>query len=276
MSDVQASVQTGTANQQQQQPAYTPPDWAKDATPELQAVLQAKGYKTPVDVLQAYDHAQRAIGADKIVLPKDGVWDADARQKLGIPAEAKDYKVTRPQMPDGVPYDEKFEAAMLPIAHKLGITPAQLNGLVEAVAQHRVGELQALGASGKEAREKAEGDLRREWGAAYDARVEQAKRAVEFAGGPELKQALDQLGLGNHPSLIKAFAKIGSSMSEDKLKTGQGGSFAMTPAEAKAELAKMDAQMSDPNSPLMNKSHPEHDLLIKRREDLFKMMAQAA
>jgi hypothetical protein len=37
---------------------------------------------------------------------------------------------------------------------------------------------------------------------------------VEF-GGDELKQVLNESGLGNHPALFKAFAKIGKAMSED-------------------------------------------------------------
>lgn len=253
--------------------AWVAPDWIKEAPAELQAVVKAKGYQTPLDVVKAYDHAQRAIGAEKIVLPKDGVWDADARAKLGIPEAPEGYKVTRPEMPDGVPYDDKFEAAMLPVAHKLGITPQQLNGLVEAVTQHRLGEFGALAQTSKQAREAAESELRTEYGAAYDAKVEQARRAIAFAGGDQLTQAIEAAGVGNNPAFIRAWAKVGAMLSEDKLKSGQGGSFAMTPDEARNEIAKINAQMIDANSPLMSKNHPEHEMVLQRLSDLHRMAA---
>ena len=49
-----------------------------------------------------------------------------------------------------------------------------------------------------------------------------AKAMKEFAT-PELKQLLNESGLGNHPELVKAFIKVGKSMTgdNDKLVTGQ-------------------------------------------------------
>jgi hypothetical protein len=44
-----------------------------------------------------------------------------------------------------------------------------------------------------------------------------AKRALESFGSQELKQALSQTGLGNHPELIRMFSKIGRQMAPDKL-----------------------------------------------------------
>lgn len=42
-------------------------------------------------------------------------------------------------------------------------------------------------------------------------------------GSPELKQYLNETGLGNHPELVRIFANIGKAMSEDGLVTGNSG-----------------------------------------------------
>ena len=48
------------------------------------------------------------------------------------------------------------------------------------------------------------------------ATAENAKRAIEKFASPELKQALNVTGFGDHPELIRVFARIGKSMAEDK------------------------------------------------------------
>ncbi|WP_375650698.1 hypothetical protein [Bartonella sp. OT172YNZD] len=42
-----------------------------------------------------------------------------------------------------------------------------------------------------------------------------AQRAMGQFGSPELKEFLNQSGLGNHPELIRAFYRVGKNMSED-------------------------------------------------------------
>ena len=39
-------------------------------------------------------------------------------------------------------------------------------------------------------------------------------------GGKALSQTLVELGIDNHPALVKAFAQIGKALSEDKLVLG--------------------------------------------------------
>ena len=43
-----------------------------------------------------------------------------------------------------------------------------------------------------------------------------AARAVQQFGGNELRELLDQTGLGNHPVLVDAFSKAGALLKEDK------------------------------------------------------------
>lgn len=46
--------------------------------------------------------------------------------------------------------------------------------------------------------------------------VTAARAGVRWAGGDALATALDELGVGNHPLLVAAFARIGQGLAEDK------------------------------------------------------------
>lgn len=59
-----------------------------------------------------------------------------------------------------------------------------------------------------------------------------ADKAVRMFSTPELKQALNDTGLGNHPELVRMFVKIGKAISEDSFTT-KG-----TEQQAPADVAK--------------------------------------
>lgn len=57
-------------------------------------------------------------------------------------------------------------------------------------------------------------------GEKFKENVEHAHRALKTFASPKLIQLLDETGYGNHPELIRVFAKIGSQMRDDKLVMG--------------------------------------------------------
>ena len=60
-------------------------------------------------------------------------------------------------------------------------------------------------------------------GANFDKNAKTAQKAFEAFGSPELKQLLNESGLGSHPELVKAFHRIGQKISEDTMESGSGG-----------------------------------------------------
>jgi hypothetical protein len=240
-------------------------DWMSTLTPELRQIVESKNYKSPADVVQAYAHAQRAIGADKIPVPKDGVWDEIARSKLGIPREPGGYKLQRPELPEGVNYDEAFEKAALPVAHKLGLTPGQVQGLLDFYAGHQSQTFQSVVRGRVDDETQSVGLLQQEWGPSYDTKVAQAARAARYFGGQPLIEFLNQSGVGNNPELVRAFAKIGSMMTEDSLKIGRSHGFSITPEEARREANKL---MASPG--YTNRDHPEHGSIVEQVQQLFE------
>jgi hypothetical protein len=252
------------------QTAPPPPsgvDWTASLTPELRQVVEVKGYKTPADVVRAYAHAEKAIGADKILLPnkETGEWDAEARTKLGIPAEPTGYKVERPtNLPQGLDYDDKFEAAALAAGHKLGLLPHQVQGLIQFYTGYQSNVFTSGQQEASNAMATAEAGLKKEWGTAYDVNVNRAKIAAKHFGGDGLVNMLNASGLGNHPELVRAFAKIGGQMSEDQLRIGEGASFGITPEQAKREIGKLRATEA-----FLKKDHPEHAEAVEKMSAFY-------
>lgn len=80
----------------------------------------------------------------------------------------------------------------------------------------------------REQRAQAEQEKVRKWaqetqkiyGASWQEEVSCAVRAADAFGGPELRQLLEDTGLGNHPVIVRTFAEVGKRMAEDVLVTG--------------------------------------------------------
>ena len=52
-------------------------------------------------------------------------------------------------------------------------------------------------------------------GVNWQEEVSQAVRAADVFGGPELRQLLEETGLGNHPAIVRTFAEVAKRMRED-------------------------------------------------------------
>lgn len=243
-------------------------DWTSGFTDDLKNFVTAKGARSPADLAAAFAKADGEVAA-LIPPPKDGLWDDAARAKLGIPTKAEEYKLTRPKLPDGMPYDEALEKAALPIAHKLGLTPQQLQGLVDFIVDHRVTESSAAMQAMTARMNEAEQALRKEWGGGYERQLSLAARAANRFGGEDLIAALNETGFGNNPHLVRAFAKVASLIAEDTMKS-DGTPTAPAGDAALAEIARIHGEaLRDPKHPWINADHPEHAAVLERMRALF-------
>ena len=111
-------------------------------------------------------------------------------------------------------------------------------------------------------------EIKKEYGTAYDEKVGMARRAVRAFGSDQLSDLLNNTGLGNHPEMIRAFAKIGAELStSNQFKDAEeAGSFGMTPEDARAEIARI---RSHPG--LMDKGDPENRVLNERLTQLYEL-----
>lgn len=144
------------------------------------------------------------------------------------------------KFPDGFKADEALVGKLKPLFKELGFDSAKAQKLVDAYAGHQA----ELAKGSEKDAEKAFTDLKAGFlkdlkadkdigGSKFDASVAAAKKALTKYGTPELQKLLDDTGMGNHPEVVRAFAKVGAAMAEDSV-GGARGSGAPEPDKNEA------------------------------------------
>ena len=73
--------------------------------------------------------------------------------------------------------------------------------------------------------------------------------------------------LGDHPDIIKGFAKIANMMSEDKIVSTESENVS-TVKDLESEIATI---VNDRQGPYWNKQHPDHDKSVQQVYTLREM-----
>jgi len=255
-------------------------DWTSGLDDAGKQLLSVKGWKTPADAIKSYSNLEKALGSDKLPLPpagKDGARDFktwDGWAKLGVPETPDAYTFTPPEGRPFTPADEAFQASMRPALHAAKLAPWQAEILAGAMNQQTAG-LEAAAAALKEQGTAA---LRKEWGGAFDAKLDLANRAARQMFGGDLPDATqvrlaDGTYLLDNPSLAKAFAALGEQLAEDTTSPGAGpasGGMPTTPDAARAEIQRIRGEShNNPKHPYWDVQHPEHKALHVRMSNLY-------
>jgi len=219
-----------------------------------------KSFTNVNDMAKTLIHAQRMIGADKIALPGKSATDDEWRaiyQKLGAPSDPKNYEIGKTEILGDAELSEFRNAAF-----QAGLNNRQAETVAKFMDQ-TLGQARAqFEQQADEARYNGEQELRREWGQAFDQRVELAyKAAVDTLGSADLLDEIklaDGRMLGDHPAIVKMFARIAEQLGEDNL-IGDTSEMVMTPAEASERISDMTRR----GSPYWDKMHPEHDKYVQ-------------
>jgi hypothetical protein len=217
-------------------------------------------FTNPVDLAKSYINAQRMIGADKIPLPGKSATDDEWRaiyQKLGAPADPKNYEIGGTEVLGDAEL-EGFRNA----AFEAGLNNKQADTVAKYMDQTLTQARAQFEQQADEARYTGEQELRKEWGQAFDQKVELAyKAAVDTLGSADLLDEIklaDGRMLGDHPAVVKMFARIAEQLGEDNL-IGDTSEMVMTPNEASSRISEMTRR----DSPYWDKMHPEHDKYVQ-------------
>lgn len=120
------------------------------------------------------------------------------------------------KFPDGATVDEALLGKFVPLAKDLGLKSEGAQKLadlfVEAQKAVETRHMETITQWAEEA--KADKEI---GGAAFDANLAIAQKAMSRFLTPGLKEVLGKTGLGNHKDVIKLFVNIGKSISEDRL-----------------------------------------------------------
>jgi len=121
-------------------------------------------------------------------------------------------------MPDGVELDAALLTEASPLFKELGLNQEQAQKLVDFQAK----QVQASSQSQVDTfnqlmndwQEKSQND--KEFGGdKFEENVAVARSAIARFGTPELKQLLEEHGVGNHPEVIRFMVKVGKLTAED-------------------------------------------------------------
>ncbi|MEG7366316.1 peptidase [Serratia marcescens] len=138
---------------------------------------------------------------------------ADKAEKDKKPAAPEKYEFAAPE---GQELDANALAVFEPIAKELGLTQEQAQKLVDIYPQIQQQQAEAWSKQGEEWREQVKSD-KEIGGDKYTANVGNAQKALDQFGSPALREYLETTLLGNHPELVRFFAKVGKAVSEDTM-----------------------------------------------------------
>ena len=228
---------------------------------------------TEADALaKSYINAVKMIGQDKLAIPTNNsteeAWN-EVYDKLGRPESAEKYSLDAKSKV--VSLDENAVKQFAETSHKLGLNNKQAQGLLEFYKQNMEGTAQQAKIDTETAQAQAEQELRSEWGREFDVRVKQASSLAKANIKPEVLDMTLSNGtrLGDHPEIIKGFAKIAGMMSEDKIVSTESESVQSN----QSIQDEIDTIINDRASPYWNKSHPNHDKQVQQVYTLREMLS---
>jgi hypothetical protein len=220
-------------------------------------------------VAKSYANAAKLVGMDKnqiLALPKESTPEAMAPiwDKLGRPADTKGYDIEQ--------YKEVLPPEVLgkyaDIAHKNGVSKAAFNSMIGEFVNESVSGQKMMAEQQEQQIGQWQQEVKKELGAAYDEKMNFARKAVETFGLTEVVQ--QNMAVFENPALVKALITIGEKTSEGMvLANGSVTHGKLAPAEAKMELAKFTSD-SENVKIMMDKSHPQHEFIMNKRSELFK------
>lgn len=270
---------TGSANSGQQggqgaNRVVIPDNW-KDALPDdLKNAAYMANVPTVETLVKNYANAQKMIGADKVPIPGQHASENDWKEafhKLGNPRSLDEYKFELdPAHKEGA--DESFLNEFKKSAWGAGVLPRQAKALADWFNAFSKKSLEDASAKYEADLDSHVKKLKGEWGDSYDGNIARAKAALkEFATKDEMDY-FRKSDLGRNPIFQRFLAKIGETLSEDKIKGGGSGSGGrrLTPSQADERIKEIN---SDPKHPYWNPNHENHKAAAKEMTALFEAKA---
>ena len=248
----------------------TPVSWKSSISEEFRNDPNIEKF-TEIDALaKSYINATRMIGQDKVAVPNknstEDQWN-EVYSKLGRPDTPDKYALNIES--EAVAMDENAIKSFAEQSHKLGLNNTQAQGILEFYKNNMESNMQRATVDTETAQAQAETELRAEWGKEFDSNVSKASALAKANMNPEILdlQMQDGTRIGDHPEIIKGFAKIASMLSEDKLVSTESESV----NSMKDIQSEISAITNDTTGPYWNNKHPDHAKMVQQVYTLREM-----
>lgn len=187
---------------------------------------ELRNYENINPIIEDY-FTLKAKSEEAIFKPKEGATEEEVakyKEKMDIPSKADGYELEKPPEELGADYVDWFKD----IALTANLSKPQAKAVYEAYNQLQ----KDVNEQNEAAKLETEKQLRKELGSDYDSAISNAQSILKL-GGEDLVTWLNDTGAGNDPRFVKAFAKLGSLVSEDSV-----GTVKETKGGAKLSLAE--------------------------------------
>lgn len=243
--------------------------WKNSLSDDLKSDPTVKQLKSVSDAIKMTIHAQKTVGADKIVVPGKHATDEDMAKiydKLGRPAAPDKYEL---KTKEGL--DKELIDGFRTAIHGAGLLPSQAQKVYDWMQTQSDKAQEASLTAHKANVEKVTEELKKELGAAYLPKMAAAEAALKSVIGDDALSAeiVNDPILGNHPKFLKLALKLGDLMKEDSDGNEGRADGVMTPEEAQKKANNI---LMDEKSPYRDATHPNHKLAI---EEMLKLREMA-
>ena len=251
-----AAAATGAASAGAADAAGTA-DWRKALPADLAGDATLKRYKDLPSLAKGMVELNKALGRTGVRVPQEGDGpeiQAQFRAAMGVPEKPEDYALAPPEGFPADKWDKEGEAEYRKAAHELGLPPAAAKKLLDMFAQRQAKVYEGIA----QAQAAATENLKKVWGADYEAMTAHADAAVEAyarqAGFTDDDfKTLHGTGLGE--KMMRLLASFGSEGQAARGPGARAGSAAAMGFEAaQKRLAELRA-----GGAIFDKLHPDHD-----------------
>lgn len=212
---------------------------------DVRVWAEAKGFKDPMALAESAYNLEKLMGFSAvgrtIVVPDENATPeqiAAFREKIGVPTDISGYKLPVPEGDNG-----EFAKTASEWFHEAGVPASAAAKVAEKWNEFQSQLIQKQEQEFAANSEREFGDLKVEWGKAYDQNMELARRAAtqflpakDAAERQQMLQAIERVT--GTEKMLKFFANIGSGLGEHKLHS-DGGGGSMTPAAAQQRIAEL-------------------------------------
>ena len=239
-------------------------DWKSTLPVDLQNDPTLQNFKDVESLAKPVVHQQKVLGS-RIPMPKTDEEKKELYGKLGRPEDPTKYEVDIPETHQSF-FQETAVDNFKNVAHSIGLNNEQVNALIQYQVNEINNQQDLVDASVNSERQEVEKSLKEEWGYDFDKNMRAATRAVEVYGDDSLNELL-QSKIGNHPGLIKLFARLGADVTEDMAQNTTNNTLQVSPLDAKAEIERI---MGDSKHPYFDARHKEHKAAVEQMRQLHE------
>ncbi len=231
--------------------AFAPEWFSRFEELKPHAATLAKFHR-PEALAKSYANLERLKGYPD---PQDAARMAAFREAVGLPAEAAQFSLARPEdTPDEV-WDERLASELARVAYEYGVPARAMEALSQQYAAEGRQALEAMQLAQQEAIERADAELQRDWGRRYEQNMGAVGAFLRELGE---RAGVDVQSLAEDPALRANadFARLmlAAAMQVQEAPLHEGGAV-----DSRAEAHRI---AHDPSHPLheayMRTNHPQH------------------